>query len=97
MESYGYDASDPEYIDDQAYLDGLLSFMKLNMVGRHHRDTDQPWIDQALQVHATEPFSCDLGKSRDRRTWSSNHARRCAIVCRIRVGTCLLSMSQPRR
>lgn len=60
MESFDYDAGDPQYIDAQAYLDGLLSFMKLNMVGRHHRKTDQPWIDQALQVHATEPFHAIL-------------------------------------
>jgi hypothetical protein len=60
MESFDYDAGDPEYIDAQAYLDGLLSFMKQNMVGRHHRNTNQPWIDQALQEHATEPFHAIL-------------------------------------
>ena len=60
MESFDYDAGDPEYIDAQAYLDGLLSFMKQNMVGRHHRNTDQQWINQALQEHATEPFHAIL-------------------------------------
>lgn len=62
LESFGADASDPDYIAAQNYLSVLLDYMTHNMSDRQHMSTSKPWVEQALAVHSSEPFHAILAR-----------------------------------
>jgi hypothetical protein len=62
LESFGDDASDPDYIAAQNYLSILLDYMTSHMPDRQYTSTSKPWVDQALAVHSAEPFHAILAR-----------------------------------
>lgn len=57
LEEFGFDAGDPDYVQASAFLNALLAFMNAHTVNRGlPLRPDRPWLDQALEVHAQEPF-----------------------------------------
>ena len=57
LEEFAFDAGDPDYVQASAFLSALLAFMNAHMVNRGLlTHGDRPWLDQALEVHAQEPF-----------------------------------------
>lgn len=64
LEEFEYDDSHPDYLEASAFLNGLLAFMDAHMVSRGLTfQPDRPWLDQALEVHAQEPFYAILARS----------------------------------
>lgn len=64
LEEFDYDAGDPDYLQANAFLSALLAFMNTNVVNRGLKfDADRPWLDQAIDVHAQEPFCAILARS----------------------------------
>lgn len=64
LEEFEYDDRDPNYLHASAFLNGLLAFMNAQVVSRGlNFKTDRPWLDQALEVHALEPFCAILARS----------------------------------
>jgi hypothetical protein len=61
-ESFGWDASDPDYIDANSHLNALLQFMRPS-VSRGHNDSHRPWLEQALRTHESEPFHAILAQA----------------------------------
>lgn len=61
-ESFGWDASDPDYIDANSHLNALLQFMRPS-VSRGHNDSNRPWLEQALRTHESEPFHAILAQA----------------------------------
>lgn len=61
-ESFGWDDRDPEYIDANSHLNALLQYMRPT-VSRGHRDSHQPWLEQALRTHESEPFHAILAQA----------------------------------
>lgn len=64
LEEFDYDAGDPDYLQANAFLSALLAFMNTNVVNRGLKfEADRPWLDQAIKVHAQEPFCAILARS----------------------------------
>jgi hypothetical protein len=64
LEEFSNDYGDPDFLQAKAFLDALLEFMNAHVVSRGLRfQTDRPWLFQALEVHAQEPFSAILARS----------------------------------
>jgi hypothetical protein len=64
LEEFGYDAGDPDYLQASAFLNALLAFMNAHMIDRGLKlQQDRPWLDQALEVHAQEPFYAILTRT----------------------------------
>lgn len=64
LEEFEYDDGDPNYLQASAFLNGLLAFMNAQVVSRGLTlQTDRPWLDQALEIHAQEPFYAVLARS----------------------------------
>lgn len=61
-ESFNWDASDPDYIDANSHLNALLQYMRPT-VSRGHHDSHQPWLEQAMRTHETEPFHAILAQA----------------------------------
>lgn len=64
LEEFDYEAGDPDYLQANAFLSALLAFMNAHVVRRGLKFQDgRPWLDQALEVHAQEPFYAILALS----------------------------------
>jgi hypothetical protein len=63
LEEFDYEAGDPDYLQANAFLSALLAFMSAHVVRRGLKfQDDRPWLDQALEVHAQEPFCAILAQ-----------------------------------
>jgi len=56
---YEWDASDPDYIDANNFLNALLDYVGPS-VSRGHINTNEPWLEQAIKVHDIDPFHAIL-------------------------------------
>jgi hypothetical protein len=63
LEEFGYDAGSPDYEQASAFLGALLSLLTASMVKRDMKFRDgRPWLEQALEIHAQEPFHAILAR-----------------------------------
>jgi hypothetical protein len=62
LEEFKYDAGSPEYEQASAFLGALLSILKTNMVSRGLTFRPGSWLEQALEIHAQEPFHAILAR-----------------------------------
>lgn len=64
LDEFGNDAGHPDYLEASAFLNAILDFMTAHVVSRGIRfQHDRPWLEQALAVHAQEPFHAILANA----------------------------------
>ncbi len=57
LEEFDNDPGHPDYLHASAFLNALLTFMNAHVVSRGlNFQANRPWLEQALEVHAQEPF-----------------------------------------
>ena len=60
---FGLDDTTPEFIDAYQFMTALMEFMRQGP-NRGAKRTDQPWMEQALRVHQSEPFHAILSNKK---------------------------------